>query len=124
MNDHRMMYGHTNNQIPQYQALDVAGPEAIAQLQKQYAAQAGKQAGVLDLIAGALDALSGLQQTVAGLEQRLGGVLRIAAPEPEGCAADTAQTTDAHAVDTLRLLLTRISQTTAMVSSIHDRVQV
>jgi hypothetical protein len=83
-----------------------------------------KTAGVLDLIAGAHDALSGLHQTVAALEQRLGGVLRCSAPEPDGNGAGNALSSDAQAVESLRGLLTRISQTTAMVGSIHDRVQV
>jgi hypothetical protein len=57
------------------------------------------------------------------LEQSLGGVLRASYPE-EGHAAGTASSEDAQAVESLRSLLTRISQTTAVVISLRDRVQV
>lgn len=82
------------------------------------------RAGVLDLIGGAHDALSGLQQSVAALEQRLGGVLSCPHPETDGGCAGNSTSSDAHAVESLRSLLVRISQTTETVNAIHDRVQV
>lgn len=80
-------------------------------------------AGVLDLIAGAHDAVAALQQSIGALEIRLGGVLRAPFPE-EGSGDGVNSTVDAPAVESLRGLLTRISQTTAMVNVLHDRVQV
>jgi hypothetical protein len=118
--NNQAIYGVSANQLAQQQAISA---QTVAQLQKEYAAQANKPAGVLDLIAGAHDALSGLQQSVAALEQRLGGVLRAPYPEQEG-GCGTAVGDDAQAVESLRGLLTRISHTTAQVGSIHDRVQV
>lgn len=118
--NNQAIYGVSANQIAQRQE---ATAQTVAQLQKEYAAQANKPAGVLDLIAGAHDVLSGLQQAISALEQRLGGVLRAPYPEQEG-GCGTAVGDDAQAVESLRGLLTRISQTTALVVSIHDRVQV
>lgn len=122
--DKQAIYGFSTNQIAQQQASGAVNSESVMRSQKEYAAQASKPSGVLDLIAGAHDALSGLQQSVAALEQRLGGVLRCSAPDPEGNAGCNAISSDAQAVESLRGLLTRISQTTALVGSIHDRVQV
>jgi uncharacterized protein YukE len=97
--------------------------QAIDQLQKSSQMVQGHAGGILDLIAGAHDALSALQQSVGALEQRIGGVLRAPYPE-EQSAAGTAGSDDAHAVEQLRYLLTRISQATATVNSLNDRVQV
>lgn len=121
--DKQAIYGISNNQLAQQQAHGI-NAQTVALLQKEYASQAAKPAGVLDLIIGAHDALAGLQQTVVALEQRLGGVLRCSAPDPEVNGVGGTVSSDAQAVESLRGLLTRISQTTAMVGSIHDRVQV
>jgi uncharacterized protein YukE len=119
--DKQAIYGVSAGQIAQQQAFTA---QTVAQLQRECAGQASKPASVLDLIAGAHDALSGLQQSVAALEQRLGGVLRCSAPDAEANSVGNAVSSDAQAVENLRGLLVRISQTTAQVGSIHDRVQV
>lgn len=119
--DKQAIYGVSAGQIAQQQAITA---QTVAQLQREYAGQANKPAGVLDLIAGAHDALSGLQHAISALEQRLGGVLRSSAPDADPTAAGNTLSSDAQAVESLRGLLTRISQTTAQVGSIHDRVQV
>lgn len=118
--NNREIYGIPGSQIGQHNAFLAQQMEKVGVVDPAQP----RASGVLDLIAGAHDALSGLQSSIASLEQRLGGVLRCTAPDPEANPAGNTLSSDAQAVESLRALLTRISQTTALVVSIHDRVQV